>query len=312
MLIRAPLAAILLAAASPADSAPLEPVAIGEGVYAFLGEPGEPAVANGGNVSNSGFIVGANGIVVVDTGASYRHGLAMLEAIAQVSGKPVKLVIITHAAPEFLFGSAAFTERGAALLAHAKSAELMARRCATCLENLTRVLGPEMMAGSRLVVPERTLADSTAISTGGHELELLYFGWAATPGDLAIFDRTSGVLFAGALVWNQRVPEMRDGRIASWLSALQRLEALPIHTLVPGHGPLGGVETIARTRAYLRDLDARVRELYRSGASLPETLDLSDLPEYRDWDMYPAQHRRNAQQRYLELEVEELGSESEQ
>ena len=76
---------LLLALPHPSLAADLEPVKIVEGVYAFVGELGEPTVQNEGNVGNSGFIVGADGVVVVDTGISYRHGQAMLRAIARVT-----------------------------------------------------------------------------------------------------------------------------------------------------------------------------------------------------------------------------------
>jgi hypothetical protein len=59
-------------------------------------------------------------------------------------------------------------------------------------------------------------------------------------------------------------------------------------------------------RAYLRALQAQARALYDSGASLMQAVDNADLPGYRDWAMFPATHRRNVQQLYLELEVSEL------
>jgi hypothetical protein len=59
-------------------------------------------------------------------------------------------------------------------------------------------------------------------------------------------------------------------------------------------------------RAYLLALEAQARALYDAGASLMEAVDGADLPGYRDWAMYPATHRKNVQQRYLELEVGEL------
>src|SRR5262245_61239940 len=85
---------------------------IAEDVYAFIGKPEEVSAANRGFVANSGFIVGPSGVVVIDTGISYRHGRRMLDAIARVTDRPVELVINTHAVQEFLFGNAAFEERG--------------------------------------------------------------------------------------------------------------------------------------------------------------------------------------------------------
>jgi len=303
-------ALLLLAVQFAAPAAALDPVKVTEGVYAFIGSAGEPSVENGGNIGNSGFIIGSDGVVVVDTGISYHHGRAMLDAIARVTAKPVRLAIVTHAVQEFLFGNAAFAERGIPLLAHAKSVDLMRSRCGHCLENLNKVLGSRLMEGSRLVLPARAVEDSTVLDIAGLSLQLLYFGWAATPGDLAVYDPASGVLFAGGLVSNRRIPELRDAKLAGWLLALDRLDEIPARWIVPGHGLVSTPAVIGQTRAYLLALDAQVRSVYGSGASLLEAVDRVDLPQYESWDMYPAAHRRNAHQRYLELELAEFGSEA--
>jgi len=290
----------------PALGHALEPTAVADHVYAFIAERGEISPANLGNVGNSGFIVGSSGVIVIDTGASYRQGKQMISAIRTVTDQPIVLVIITHAVQEFVFGASAFAETGADLLTHAKSADLMRQRCTHCLDNLTSQLGQEAMSGTRLVVPQRTIERSESMRVAGRDIELLYFGWASTPGDLAVFDRASGVLFAGGLVSNGRVPELRDGQLAGWLDALDQLQRMPVRIVVPGHGPAGGRELVDLTTAYLRALDAQVQSMYRHGATLTQTVDEVALPAFSNWDLYSTLHRQNALHRYLQLESEEL------
>ena len=293
-----------LFAVTPAAALQPEPVA--DGVYAFVGARGEIGPANQGNVGNSGFIVGPSGVVVIDTGASYAHGKQMIAAIRAVSDKPIALVIITHAVQEFVFGAAAFTEAGAPLLTHAKSAELMRERCNHCLENLTTQLGTQAMARTRLVVPKKTLERSQSLREGGREIDVLYFGWASTPGDVVVVDRATGVAFAGGLISNRRIPELRDGQLAGWLDALAQLRRTSARTIVPGHGPVGGLELADATAQYLRALDAQVQNHYQRGATLTQTVDNVPLPAYENWDLYPMLHRQNALHRFLQLETEEL------
>ena len=295
---------VLLFAAAPVCA--LQPVRLADAVYAFIGEPGEIGPANRGNVGNSGFIVGSSGVIVIDTGVSYRHGRQMLAAIRTVTDKPIALVIITHAAQEFVFGVAAFTETGSQLLTHAKSAELMRSRCNHCLENLVIQLGADAMAGTRLIVPERTLEQSQSLQIAGREIDILYFGWASTPGDAVVLDRATGVAFAGGLITNRRIPELRDGELAGWLRALAALKRTSARTIVPGYGDVGGLELADLTAAYLRAIDDQVQRLYQRGATLSETVDSVALPAYSDWDQYPALHRQNALHRFLQLETEEL------
>ncbi len=283
-----------------------DPVSVADGVYAFLETPGEVAPENAGRVGNGGFIIGPTGITVIDTGVSFQHGLARLEAIRALSDKPIELVIITHAMQEFLFGNAAFSAVGTTFLTHEKSAELMRQRCAHCLENLKLILGEEVMAGSSLIVPTRLVRSSTTIVSGGRTLELIHPGWAATPGDLMVLDRATGTLFAGGVIVDQRIPEIRDGRLPGWIAAVDLVRRLAPSIVVPGHGPLTTAVGAERTADYLRALDRRVREIYEHGTSLLDAVDHAQLPAFAGWAGYPTIHRRNVLHHYLQLEVEDL------
>jgi glyoxylase-like metal-dependent hydrolase (beta-lactamase superfamily II) len=284
----------------------LQPQKVTDGVYAFIGDTGEISAANRGFVGNSGFIVGPSGVVVIDTGTSYRQGRRMLEAIARITDKRVGLVIITHAVQEFLFGNAAFEERGIPILAHRETTKLMKARCEHCLENLKPVLGAEL-EGTRLVAPRRQIDATTTIDAGGRRLKLIYLGWASTPGDLAVLDPDSGVLFAGGLVCIGRIPDIRDSDFEGWQRALKQLEEFKPVRIVPGHGPVSGPEAITQTVAYLYALDRVIKSLYAESSSLMEAVESAVLPAYRDWPLYATTHRQNALHRYLQLELQDLG-----
>ncbi len=159
------LLAALGGCASVAPRGP-RPVALAPGVYLFAGSPGAAGAANLGRIGNSGFIVGPQGVIVVDTGTSHAHGQALLEAIATVTDAPVRLALVTHVRPEFLFGGTAFQARGIPVVMHERSARLMAGRCETCLKTLRQTVGEAAMQGSRVYRPDRSF-------DAGHLLELI-------------------------------------------------------------------------------------------------------------------------------------------
>lgn len=302
--------AILLTAnliAAPAGAGTTDLRQIAEGVFVAPGTPGETGPDNLGRVATVGFLVGPGGVIVIDTGVSHAHGEALLEALRRVSPLPVERVILTHAVQEFLYGTSAFVDAGGRPLTHARSAELMRARCEHCLENLRQILGDAAMAGTRLIIPEDTVeADRSVLEAGGRTLELIHPGWASTPGDLMVLDRASGVLFSGGVLTNRRVPDLRDGHLDRWVRAIDAISRLPVRAIVPGHGaPLQPADT-AETRRYLTELDRHARALYAQGLSLMEAVDAADLPEFARWDAYEALHRKNLQQRYLEVELEDL------
>lgn len=297
---------VCLTSIAVSNAAPLKPVRVAANAYAFIGNIGEVNPANRGRIGNAGFIVGPEGIVVVDTGISYRYGREMVAAIRKVSKRPIRLVIITHAHQEFLMGASYFQAIKVPILTHAKTAQLMELRCETCLHHLKEILGEATMRGTRVVTPDRIVDGSEFVSIAGMTLELHHFGWGNTSGDLLVFERNSGVVFAGGVVDIERIPELRDARLRQWEIILEKLATLPIKHLVPGHGPVSDATAIDGFAIYLRSIGRKVRELYEEGVSLSDVEAKGDLPGFKNWSLYAQQHHKNVHRAYLEIEREDL------
>lgn len=307
-------AAVLAAATLVAhadDPAPLKPtpVELAAGVYMVPGTGGEPDASNLGRVGNAGFIVGRTGVLAIDTGTSYLHGRALLDAIRSVTDKPVRMALVTHTRQEFLFGGAAFREQGIPVAMHQAAADLMASRCETCLKTLRSTLGEEAMRGTVMYKPDIRFTDPLGIDAAaliGRPVQVLHFGHSSGPGDIAVYDPRSRTLFAGGLLDARRIPDVIDSDLPRWKEALLALQALPAEVIVPGHGPDGGKRMISLVERYLDQLTTRVRTLQSSGAPLSEVPDSTPLAEFASWDQYDTVHRRNAALVYLRYEREQL------
>jgi glyoxylase-like metal-dependent hydrolase (beta-lactamase superfamily II) len=278
------------------------PVEVADRVYVLRGAAGEPDAHNLARVGHAAFVIGERGAVVVQTGVSYRHGEAIIAAVARVTALPIVLAIITDPAQEYLFGAAAFQARGIPVLMHRRAAELMAARCETCLRNLTQLLGAEEMAGTRVAVPDRLIDGDVELSDGGSPLRVLAADHASAPGALAVFDPHTATLIAGDLVFVERVPDLRDADVAAWLDALARLRATNCARLIPGRGAFGRCTDIDAFARYLRDLDERVAQRVRAGASLTEIDAEAALPQFAHWERYGTLHAANARRLYLRHE----------
>jgi glyoxylase-like metal-dependent hydrolase (beta-lactamase superfamily II) len=235
-----------------------------------------------------------------------RQGRALLEAVRAVTDRPVVLVLVTHARQEFLFGALAFRASKVPIAMQRQAAGLMRSRCERCLKTLNEVLGEDEMRGSALYRPDVEFDGSHDDDSSGRRLKVLHFGHSSGPGDVVVLDERSGVLFAGGLLDRDRVPDVQDAELPGWRAALKALRALPVRTVVPGHGPVGGREVIDAVEGYLQALDARVQQLLQQGAALSEVPDAAMLPAYAGWDQYPANHRRNASVLFVRLEREQL------
>lgn len=297
---------VCLASVAIARADPLSPIQVAENVYAFIGDRGDVSDTNRGRIGNSGFIVAPEGIIVINTGISFRHGQAMAAAIKRVSELPIRLAIITHAHQQFLMGASYFQQRGVPILTHIKTAQLMQSRCENCLHHLKELLGKREMRGTKVVVPDQYISASEFASVAGITVELHAPGWGNTPGDIAVFHRESGTLFAGGLVDNARVPELRDSKLREWLSILGKLQLFPIKRLVPGHGDVSDVRAIPAFAKYLGAIERKAAALYEQNISLSDAERHGDLPEFSAWVLYREQHHKNIHRAYLQIEQDDL------
>lgn len=295
-----------LLAASVTLAAPLpEPIDLGRGVHVFIGALEEASRANGGHIANQAFIVAAEGVIVVDSGLSAAFAEHMLRAIRARTKKPLAMVILTRPMDEAIFGATLLQQHGAALLAHETAARLIAERCQRCLEQRTAALGAELMAGTRVPRPDRLFKGSQALAVAGRSLELLDENGAA-PGSIAVWDRESGILFAGGLASFGRIPETANAALDEWIKALHRLSAVPARTVIPAHGWAGSPADLGSVAAYLGALQSRTRRAYAAGASLLDAPRTVSVDEYRAWALYDSVHPRNVHHAYLALERREL------
>ena len=303
---RAALCALCTAAGGCATAQPTRTVALAPGVYAVHGDSGVASPQNLGRIGNAGFIVGPSGVVAIDTGTSYAHGQALLATIAGVTDLPVRVALVSHTQPEFLFGGAAFRERGIPVRMHRRAAGLMASRCDMCLKTLLQTVGDEPMRGTTMYSADEVFDATHDLSAIGRPVRVLYFGHSSGPGDVAVLDAASGVLFAGGLLDADRIPDIQDSDLPGWQKALRELRSLRPSTVVPGHGARSSPQLIESVDRYLAQLEARVRAMVTAGDSLLGAADAAELPEFDTWDQYDTIHRRNVSIAFVRFERELL------
>ena len=286
----------------------LRPQQIAPEVYAVIGATEDFDTKNGGNIVNTAFIIGSDGVVVIDSGPSLRYGQQLRQAIAQVTDKPVALVINTHHHPDHFLGNQAFADVAIGALAETRTA--IGAEGNAFAENLYRMSG-SWMKGTEVLAPNRTLS-AGALAVAGRRLRLLAFD-GHTGADLAIFDEASGVLFAGDLVFNQRAPTTPHADIAHWLQSLTALEKMThergFRVLLPGHGqPASDAAPIRQTRAWLEWLAARMNEAARAGLEMNEVLALPLPPQFANMPMAVEEYRRSVGHLFPAAENTALGA----
>jgi len=279
---------------------------VAENVYAFVGRNEDFTTRNGGNIVNTGFIVAPDGVVVIDSGPSLRYGQQMRQAIAALNAKPLALLINTHHHPDHFLGNQAFA--GTPIAALPATIEGIASEGNAFAENLFRMTG-DWMKGTEVLAPARALT-AGVVEVAGRRLRLIALD-GHTGADLAIYDETSGVLFAGDLVFNGRAPTTPHAEISHWLVALDRLEAVTreggFSALVPGHGVVSrDAAPIRQTRAWLLWLQGAMRQAARAGLDMNEVLALPLPAEFAELPVANSEYRRSVGHLFPAAELEAL------
>lgn len=298
----------LAAAHSSAAEALPESRRLAEGVHLFAGLSGPPGPDNRARTGNVIVIIGTRGVLVWNSGASDRHGMALVAAIARLTDRPLSAVVLSEPGQDLVFGATAFARHGARVLMTAPATVTMRQRCNGCLAELRRLLGDCEMAGTRLPDPEPLDAQRREEVTDqiGRRLRWFDLGKAAIAGTIALHDLDSGILLAGPVAMVQRVGDIRDADLDGWRRGLTTLTALAPRLVVPDRGSIGGPSDLAKTLSYLDALDARVAALLAEGVTLGEVADRAALPAVSDGWQEDGRHRGNVHFRYLQLERRQL------
>jgi glyoxylase-like metal-dependent hydrolase (beta-lactamase superfamily II) len=244
---------------------------------------------NVGLVPNVGIIVGNKATLVVDTGLGPRNGEAIVREMKKVSTNADVYVVLTHYHPEHSLGAAAF--KGAKLVMTRIQQQDMTELGKQIQDTFASrsALTAELLNGVAYPMPDIVFDREYRLDLGGVHARFIWRGPSAmhTRGDTMIFVEEDRVLFTGDVVMSQRfLAAQSTSSIMTWLSTLDELASLKPAKVVPSHGSIGDAMLIARDRAFLQAVQARVGELKRAGKSMDEAVAAvaADIaPNYPEW-----------------------------
>ncbi|HLN61947.1 MAG TPA: MBL fold metallo-hydrolase [Symbiobacteriaceae bacterium] len=262
-----------------------------EGVYAAVAREGAGAMSNAG-------IVDLGGITLVfDTFLTYPAAADLRRAAEELTGRPVQAVVNSHWHGDHVQGNQVFP--GAMIFATERTRELVRDMIAApnaglnrpgleqhvqqLTEAIERATDDRVRAGLRsdrddfsrflavydstsVVLPNVSVTDRLVVRGSRRQAELLCVGAGHTESDLLLYLPDDGIAFVGDLVAVGNHPWLGHGDPDALVAVHERILALGVHTVIPGHGLPGTTAAVARATAYVRELQALSAELAATNA----------------------------------------------
>lgn len=248
---------------------------VADGIHAYLQPDGTWWI------NNTGFAVGPQGVIAIDSCSTERRTRAFLDAIRSVTTAPVRTLVNTHHHGDHTFGNALFP--GATIVAHEHTrAEAIAFGPARELPWWQNPDWGELP----LEPPFLTFTDRIGLWLGEQRAEVVHVGSPAhTTNDSLVWFPESGTLFCGDLVFHGGTPFVLMGSVTGAIDVLENVvRPLEARTVVPGHGPVfHDDEPVAANLDYLRFVRDLAERGHAAGVPPLQAARDTDLGRFADW-----------------------------
>lgn len=231
-----------------------------------------------GGICNTGFVVGATGVIAIDSQMFVSTAKKELAEIAKITPKPVIVMILTHSDPDHINGLPAYP-RGIEIIAQANANAEIQHVVQDPTSN-----GFPPPPDIKYYVPTRTVRDTESMVLDGVSVVLIHTGPAHTDGDLAIFLPSQKIVFAGDLLTPAigAYPGIhldKHGSSLGWFESMKAILALDADIYVPGHGQILSKDRLIDRLKGSEERRAQIKALFDQGKTLKEIKAmLKDVP----------------------------------
>ncbi len=277
-------------------------VKLNQRVYALLGPVALPNAHNQGYMVNSTVIVGDQGVILVDSGATDEVGKHLAKTIAKLTPKPVTHIINTHHHGDHTLGNIAFP--GAQVISSAQCKAMVEKTGEEWIGIMESMIGRKLPntkpVPASVTYPDLSRNDSTL---QGVKLLLWVPKGSHTVGDMMVYLPDDKVLIGGDILVNTLTPNLRDGNLKNWVVTLEETQQIEAKTIIPGHGPLMTRADVKKLHALLAGFYAGIEAGYKKGLTDAEIRPTLDLKAWKKLKEYDSTMGANINRAYLEVEA---------
>ena len=264
---------------------------VGTNVWAYLQPDGS------WGWSNAGLIVDGDRTLLVDTLFDLKLTAEMLDEMRRSvpAAAHINTLVNTHANGDHCYGNQLVA--GAEIIGSEATAHELEEFPPSAFHNLMltardhgeggafilELFKPFDFAGITLTKPTRTFNGELDLRVGDKVVKLIEVGPAHTKGDTLVLLPDDRIVFTGDILFNEGTPIAWAGPVQNWIDACDRILAMDVDVVVPGHGNVTDKTAVRAMRDYLRYVQDEAFKRFQAG--MPATEAAFDIPlgAYADW-----------------------------
>lgn len=181
-----------------------KPVEVIPNIFSSIGATAPSRYENSGHNNNLSFIITGDGVIVVNSGASFLLSKALHGEIKALTDQPVKLVINENGQGHAMLGNNYWAAQDVPILAHVDAAAAFEENGFRSLERMQGT-NKEKAKGTELQGPTITFEDAHIIEMGDMRIEVLHLGPAHSEGDISVWLPEQKLVIAGDMAFHERM-----------------------------------------------------------------------------------------------------------
>jgi cyclase len=264
---------------------------IGNGLWAYLLPDGS------WGWSNAGLIVDGERSLLVDTLFDLKLTAEMLADMRRSvpAAARIETLVNTHNNGDHTFGNQLV--EGAQIIASNATAldmhedeparyqaiKVNAGQLGRGAEFIAELFRPFDFTGITLRKPDKTFSGEIDLKVGDKTVRLIEVGPAHTRGDTLVHVPQDRAVFTGDILFNGGTPIAWAGPVSNWVRACDRILAMDVDVVVPGHGAITDKAAVRNMRGYLQFVIDEARQRYDKGMSARDAAFDIKLGRYADW-----------------------------
>ena len=265
---------------------------LGNNIYCYLQPDG------GWGWSNAGLITDGEESLIVDTLFDEKLTYEMLEDMKKADPKGLQNIVAlvnSHSNGDHCNGNNCvntkeiITSEAALQEMSYESPEMMAGlikeapNMGALGKYLLHCFGSFDFEGVTRRLPNKTFSDKTERKVGDKLVELIEVGPAHTKGDILVYVPSDKTVFTGDILFIEGHPILWEGPVKNWIKACEKIIAMEVDFVIPGHGPVTDNRGVKAMRDYLLYINKEIRRRFDAGMSALEAAKDINLDDFSSW-----------------------------